>query len=182
VEPPVQPTPESDTYHIVSGTEPASQPTDLGREGVFNGYFESERFNVRFAVPVGWEVVSQPWDDSVLLAGPDGIQMVVANSFSVQLVDANFQQLNDRVSFDNVNLLPDRMEARPINGMATYRVEGDALLRGDNVSIYFISQVISLPGSIVMATLFIPGDNFYLHSDEMRAVLDSVEALDLRPE
>jgi hypothetical protein len=153
-----------------------------GFEGLRDGYFVSERFNVRFRLPGGWQRTHAGGEDSMTFEGPAGIQMIVANSQSVQLIDTNFTELNDRVSFDNVNILPDRTEAAPLNGLPGYRVEGDALLRGEDLPIYFISQAVSLPGEPIMATIFIPGDNYFEHSDAMKAVLDSIEALDLRPE
>jgi hypothetical protein len=169
--------------------EEATEPTEEAEEeaaepfeGIRNGYFESERLNVRFRIPGDWQRTSTGGDDSLTFEGPAGIQMVVANSQSIQLIDANFAQLNDRVSFDSVNVLPDRTEAAPLNGLPGYRVEGDALLRGENLPIYFISQAVSVPGEPIMATIFIPGDNYFENSDTMKAVLDSIEALDLRPE
>jgi hypothetical protein len=148
-------------------------------EGVRDGMYVSDRFNVQFVLPEGWTPV--PADDSIQIAGPDSIQMIVANSQSIQLVDTNFNQLNDRVSFDRVNVLPDRSDATPLNGLPGYRVEGDALLRGDDVAIYFISQALNVPGEPIMATIFIPGDYYFEHSEEMKAVLDSLEAVDLTP-
>ena len=176
--------PEGETEEATPSTE-----TDEGTEepaapfeGLRNGFFESERLNVRFRIPGDWQRTSADGDDSLTFEGPAGIQMVVANSQSIQLIDANFAQLNDRLSFDNVNVLPDRTEAAPLNGLPGYRVEGDALLRGEDLPIYFISQAVSVPGEPIMATIFIPGDNYFENSDTMQAVLDSIEALDLRPE
>jgi len=155
---------------------------EAGFEGLRAGYFVSERFNVRFRLPGDWHQTTSDNEDSMMFEGPAGIQMIVANSQSIQLIDTNFAELNDRVSFDNVNILPDRTEAAPLNGLPGYRVEGDALLRGEDVPIYFISQAVSMPGEPLMATIFIPGENYFEHSDTMKAVLDSIEALDLRPE
>ena len=163
--------------------EPEAEPSAEPFEGVRNGRFESDRFNIRFTLPQGWQfVLERQTEDSVTLDGPDGLQMVVANTQSIQLADTNFSQLNDRVSFDQVNIVPDRTDVRPINGFPGYRVEGDALLRGDEVPIYFISQALNLPGNPVMITIYIPGDYYDLHSDIMKAVLDSIEALNIRPE
>ncbi|MBN1946557.1 MAG: hypothetical protein JW797_12860 [Bradymonadales bacterium] len=174
----------------VTPAEPSAAPaqqtgeteTPTGFQGVRNGWFESEPFNIRFQWPASWQVTSGPTDDSITIQGPDGLQMIVAGTQSFQLVDTNLEQINDRLSFENVNIIPDRTETRPINGMPGYRVEGDALLRGENVPIYFVSQAISIPGAPVVATIFIPGESYFLHSDEMKAVLDSIEALNLRPE
>ncbi len=163
-----------------TNTEDNAQPSTF--EGLRDGYFVSERFNMRFRLPGDWQQTNAGGEDSMTFEGPAGIQMVVANSQSIQLVDTNFAELNDRVSFDSVNILPDRTEAAPINGLPGYRIEGDALLRGEDLPIYFVSQAVSLPGEPIMATVFIPGDNYFEHSDTMQAVLDSIEALDLRPE
>jgi hypothetical protein len=160
---------------------PSPQPTGDGFEGVRNGRFESTRFNLRFTLPGDWRLSSGQAADSLTFEGPDGLQMIVANSQSIQLVDGNFSQLNDRVSFESVNVLPDRTQSGPVNGMAGYRVEGDALLRGENQPIYFVSQAVNVPGQPVMVTIFIPGDNYFEHSETMQAVLDSIEALNLRP-
>ncbi|MCA9564169.1 MAG: hypothetical protein KC561_11805 [Myxococcales bacterium] len=149
-------------------------------EGVRNGYFESTRFNIRFPMPAAWSL-GEGTEDSALLTGPDGLEVIVANSESVQLADTNFANLNDRVSFDQVNIVPANTSTQPINGMPGYRVEGDALLRGDGVPIYFISQALNPPGEPVMVTTYIPGDYYDLHSDTMKGVLDQIEALDLRP-
>lgn len=156
-------------------------PADEAFEGVRDGYFESTRFNIRFVMPQGWESVPTS-DDSVTLAGADGLQAVVANTQSVQLANTSFDTVNDRVSFDQVNIVPDRTITRPINGLPGYRVEGDALLRNENVPIYFISQAVSVPGDPVMMTIYVPGDYYDLHSDTMKAVLDSIEALEIRPQ
>jgi hypothetical protein len=161
--------------------QPEPQTAQALYEGRRNGRFESERFNLRFTLPGDWQLASGQSSDSLTFEGPGGIQMVVANSQSIQLVDGNFSQLNDRVSFESVNVLPDRTQSGPVNGMPAYRVEGDALLRGENQPIYFISQAVNVPGQPVMVTIFIPGDNYFEHSDTMHAVLDSIEALDLRP-
>jgi len=151
-------------------------------EGVRGENFESERFNVRFTMPTGWSFdPALGTDDSVTITGPDNLQLVIANSQSVTLADTNFSNLNDRVSFEQVNIVPDRTQAAPVNGMPAYRVEGDALLRGDGVPIYFISQAVSVPGDPVMITIYIPGDYYDLHSDTMKAVLDSVEPVAVRP-
>lgn len=194
-EPEGEATPEAEvpeaTPPVVPPTTPPTTPptaddgsaaTPSNFEGLRDGYFVSERFNVRFRLPGDWQQTHGAGEDSMTFEGPAGIQMIVANSQSIQLIDTNFAELNDRVSFDNVNVLPDRTEAAPINGLPGYRVEGDALLRGEDLPIYFISQAVSLPGEPIMATIFIPGDNYFEHSDTMQAVLDSIEALDLRPE
>ena len=165
-------------------TGPEADPTaDSARfEGVRDGKFVSERFNVQFTMPQGWRHVADGQSaDSATIEGPDGLQLIVANTQSIQLADTNFASLNDRVSFEQVNVVPDRSEARPINGNQGYRVEGDALLRGDEVPIYFISQAVSIPGEPVMLTIYIPGDFYDLHSDIMKAVLDSVEAVNIHP-
>ncbi len=163
--------------------ESEPEPTEEAFEGVRDGKFVSERFNLQFNMPPQWQyAASAQGSDSVTLTGPDGLEMVMANTQSVQLADTNFASLNDRVSFEQVNIVPDRTDASPVNGFPGYRVEGDALLRGDEVPIYFISQAINLPGEPVMATIYIPGDSYDLHSDVMKSVLDSIEALNIRPE
>jgi len=172
-----QPTEQGD-----ENTTPTPEPVEEfeGRRGE---YFESTRFNVRFQLPANWELVSSSEDDSLQFDGPHDLQMVVANSESIQLVETNFAELNDRVSLESVNLLPDTMAQDFFNGMAGYRIEGDAVLRGEGLPLYFISQAVTPPGgSPIMATIFLPGDWFDVHSDEMRAVLDSIEAMNLRPE
>ena len=163
-------------------TPPTPEPVEEfeGRRGE---YFESTRFNLRFQLPANWELVSSSDDDSLQFDGPDDLQMVVANSESIQLVETNFAELNDRVSLESVNLLPDTMAQDFFNGMAGYRIEGDAILRGEGAPLYFISQAVTPPGgSPIMVTILVPGDWFDEHSDVMRAVLDSIEALNLRPE
>jgi hypothetical protein len=159
-----------------------STPTPAGFEGVREGFFESERFNLRFAMPEGWTVLSNPGEDSVYIEGPAGIQMVVADSQSTQLVNANFETLGGRASFENVNIIQDRTEMRSLNGLPAYRVEGDALLRGENIPVYFVSQALNMPGEPIMATIFIPGDEYFEHSDTITAVFDSMEAIDLTGE
>jgi hypothetical protein len=175
-------TPTQGTEQTAQGNTSGSGQDQEAYEGIRGGYFESTRFNIRFQWPADWRLISTITDDSVSIEGPDGLQMVVANSQSFQLVNTSFENLNDRVSFDQVNLVPERAESRPINGLPGYRVEGDALLRGQNVPVYFISQALSLPGEPVVATVFIPGEFYFQHSDVMKAVLDSFEALNIRPQ
>lgn len=175
---------EEGTEATTEEAEPEPEaPAEEAFEGVRDGKFVSERFNLQFNMPPQWHyVATAQGGDSVTLTGPDGLEMVMANTQSVQLADTNFASLNDRVSFEQVNIVPDRTDASPVNGFPGYRVEGDALLRGDEVPIYFISQAINLPGEPVMATIYIPGDSYDLHSDVMKSVLDSIEALNIRPE
>ena len=90
--------------------------------------------------------------------------------------------MNDRIAFDQVSMNPDASEGRLFNGLQGYRVEGDARLRGEDLPIYFVSQAVNVPGGDpVMITIFVNGDAFDLHADTIKSILDSVEAVQLRP-
>lgn len=175
---------------------PAAEPPaaqaggEVAADTFENGVFSSARFNVRFELPEGWRIdqgsegpaglgTSQ---DSVTFVGPAGsdLRMVVANSDSLQLADSSFENLTETLSFENVRIHPDRSQQRTFNGVPGYRTEADAHLRGDAVPVYLIAQALELPGKPTMATLFVPADKYYLHSDAMFAILDSIQALNLR--
>lgn len=172
--------------------EAAEAPEAPAEDSFQDGVFSSPRFNVRFALPEGWEQTRSleprgdaevdAGQDSIAFDGPEGtgIQMIVANTESIQLADTSFASLDDRVGFDHVNVVPERSEGRTFNGLRGYRTEGDARLRGENMPVYFIAQGVEVPGGPVMFTIFVPGDNYFENSDAMKSVLDSIEALDLR--
>ena len=126
--------------------EPAEpeQPAEPEGDSFVDGVFSSPRFNVRARLPEGWAPLDPgtagegPFglgasEDSATIIGPDGsnIRMVIANSESIQLVGASFDNLDDRVGFENVNIIPERSQGGTFNGIPGYRTEGDALLRGD---------------------------------------------------
>jgi len=159
-----------------------------------NGVYSTPRFNVRFTLPEGWRRVGaegEPGvaglgtsDDSITFVGPGdiGLRLVVANSESIQLVDASFSNLTETIGFDNVRIVPDRTQARTFNGIPGYRTEADALLRGEPVPQYIIAQALDLPGKPTMFTIFVNGDQYDLQSATMKAILDSIEVLDIRPQ
>jgi hypothetical protein len=158
------------------------------------GVLTSSRFNVRLQVGDNWQVVESDGqggpaglgtsDDSLTLVHTEeqGLRIVLGNSESIQLVDTSFSNLTEDIGFDNVRIVPDASQQRTFNGIPGYRTEADALLRGDAVPVYLIAQALDLPARPTMITMFIPGDRYYLFSDQMKAILDSVEALNLRPE
>lgn len=162
-----------------------------GEDSLENGIFSSPRFNVRFRLPAEWsqttDAAAAPAglgasEDSLMFTGPadSDIFMMIANTQSLQLADSSFNNLTETLGFNNVRIHPDRSQQRTFNGIPGYRNEADAMLTGDPVPLYLITQVLELPGSPTVITMFIPGDKYYLHSDTMIAVLDSVEVLDLR--
>jgi hypothetical protein len=175
---------------------PAAAPS--GADTLEAGIFSSPKFNIRFRLPADWKKleVGQAANgsgaalpgmpatskDSISFEGPagSGIRMVVANTESLQLAGTSFANLDDRVGFDQVNILPEKSQGRAFNGVPGYRTEGDALVRGDRTPIYFIAQALELPGKPTMVTIFVPGGNYYQHSDVMKGVLDSIEVLNLR--
>jgi hypothetical protein len=182
---------EESTESTESGNEgtaennPAGETTtaQAGNSGdaVAGGTLTSARFNIRMQVPGSWNLLSTEQDDSVMVEGGDGLMLIIASSQSTQLVEANFAAVNDRVSFDSVNLEPDRSETRPINGIPGYRVFGDARLRGEDVPLYFISQALQMSNPVVV-TVYIDAESYFEHSDAMIGMLDSIEAIDLRQE
>lgn len=159
-----------------------------------NGLYTSPRFNVRLNLPEGWSRVENAAgdtggpaglgtsDDSVTFVGPaeSGLRLVLANTDSIQLVDASFNNLTESIGFENVRIHPDRTQTRTFNGVPGYRTEADALLRGDAVPVYLIAQALELPGKPTMATIFVPGDLYHIHSATMIAILDSIQAINLR--
>lgn len=176
-------------------TEPApaaeaAEPAEVAPDTFVDGVYTSPRFNVRFTLPAGWSRASGgdtgpaglgTSDDSITFVGPEaGLRLVVANSDSVQLVDASFANLTETIGFDNVRIVPDASQARTFNGIPGYRTEADALLRGDPVPQYIIAQALELPGQPTMFTVFVNGDAYDLHSDAMKAILDSIEVIDAR--
>lgn len=174
--------------------EPAAEPAadgEVAADTFEGGVYTSPRFNVRFTLPENWTVVEEgeagpagigTSDDSIAFAGPEGtgLRMVVANSESIQLVDSSFGNITETIGFDQVRIVPDASQARTFNGIPGYRTEADAHLRGDPVPQYIIAQALELPGQPTMFTLFVPGDQYDLHSDDMVAILDSIEVLNLR--
>jgi len=157
-----------------------------------NGVYSSARFNVRFNLPDGWQAADGAdagpaglgtSNDSITFVGPEGtgLRLVVANSDSIQLVDSSFSNLTETIGFDNVRIVPDATQARTFNGVPGYRTEADALLRGDPIPQYLMAQALELPGQPTMFTLFVPGDQYDLHSATMTAILDSIEVLNIRP-
>ena len=162
------------------------------------GVYKSPKFNIQFTVPEGWRKLEvgasdgsaaalpgvTASNDSLTFVGPEGsgIRLVIANTQSVQLVGTSFASLDDRIGFDNVNILPEKSEGRTFNGVPGYRTEGDALVRGEGTPVYFIAQALELPGKPTMVTIFIPGTLYFEHSATMKAVLDSIEVLNLRPQ
>lgn len=165
-----------------------------GADTLVDGKVTSPRFNIQLSVPTSWRMLSEgdaggpaglaPSDDSLTLVGPGdvGLRLVVANTDSIQLVDASFANLTETVGFENVRIHPDRTQTRTFNGIPGYRTEADALLRGDPVPVYLIAQALELPGKPTMVTVFVNGDQYDLHSETMFAILDSLEALNLRGE
>jgi hypothetical protein len=170
----------------------AAAPT--GADTLANGTFTSPRFNIRFQLGERWELVEGADEggpaglgtssDTVTLRHREepGLRLVIGNSESIQLVDQSFANLTEDIGFENVRIVPDRTQTRTFNGVPGYRTEADAHLRGDSVPVYLIAQALDLPTRPTMVTVFVPGDRYYLFSDEMKAVLDSIEALNLRPE
>lgn len=154
----------------------------------------SARFNIRLQMGESWQMLESDdgggpaglgtSDDSLTLVHTEeaGLRVVIGNSESIQLVDTSFANLTEDIGFDNVRIVPDASQQRTFNGLPGYRTEADALLRGDAIPVYLIAQALDLPGRPTMITMFIPGDRYYLFSDQMKAILDSVEALNLRPE
>lgn len=187
-----------------AAAEPAAEAAPAAAEGsgaaaapdsLVDGVYTSPRFNVRFTLPEGWSRLDggsgEPGmaglgtsDDSITFVGPPntGLRLVVANSDSIQLVDSSFSDLTETIGFENVRIVPDRTQTRTFNGIPGYRTEADALLRGEPVPQYIIAQALDLPGKPTMFTVFVAGDQYDLHSATMKAILDSIEALDLRPQ
>ena len=158
-----------------------------------NGVYTSPQFNVRFTLPEGWTKAEEgdsgpagigTSDDSITFVGPGdaGLRLVVANSDSIQLVDSSFGNITETIGFENVRIVPDASQTRTFNGIPGYRTEADAHLRGDPLPQYIIAQALDLPDKPTMLTVFVVGDQYDIHSAEMFAILDSVEALNLRPE
>jgi hypothetical protein len=158
------------------------------------GTFSSPRFNIRFSTGDRWTQVAAgdaggpaglgTSADSVTLVhtAEPSLRLVIGNSDSIQLVDASFANLTEDIGFENVRIVPDRSQQRAFNGIPGYRTEADAHLRGDPEPVYLIAQALDLPGKPTMITMFITASKYYEFSDEMKALLDSVEALNLRPE
>ena len=166
---------------------------EVAADSLENGVYTSPRFNVRFTLPEGWEAADDgdagpagigTSDDSITFIGPGdaGLRLVVANSDSIQLVDSSFGNITETIGFENVRIVPDASQTRTFNGIPGYRTEADAHLRGEPLPQYIIAQALDLPDKPTMLTVFVRGDQYDLHSDQMKAILDSVEALNLRPE
>lgn len=179
-----------------TGAEAAGTPAAAPGEPdtTAGGTFSSPRFNIRFSTGDRWTAVAADDGggpaglgtsaDSVTLvhAQEPSLRLVIGNSDSIQLVDASFANLTEDVGFENVRIVPDRSQQRAFNGIPGYRTEADAHLRGDPEPVYLIAQALDLPGKPTMITMFITASKYYEFSDEMKALLDSVEALNLRPE
>lgn len=158
---------EEETVETPEEVDP-SELADTWIEGIYS----SQRYNVRFSLPENWRPIGENEnagplglgnsDDSLTLLGPPGtnIRMVVANSGSIQLADTSFNNLDSRVGFDNVNIVPDRSRGGSFNGVPGYRTEGDALLRGEGMPIAFMAQALDLPGTPTMLTIFLPLDMY----------------------
>ena len=179
------------TGAAAAGT-PAAAPGEP--DTMAGGTFSSPRFNIRFSTGDRWTAVAAGEGggpaglgtsaDSVTLvhAQEPSLRLVIGNSDSIQLVDASFANLTEDIGFENVRIVPDRSQQRAFNGIPGYRTEADAHLRGDPEPVYLIAQALDLPGKPTMITMFITASKYYEFSDEMKALLDSVEALNLRPE
>ena len=177
-----------------AGDEAAAEASgEMAADTFENGVYTSPRFNVRFTLPEGWVKADDgdagpagigTSDDSITFVGPGdaGLRLVVANSDSIQLVDSSFGNVTETIGFENVRIVPDASQTRTFNGIPGYRTEADAHLRGDPLPQYIIAQALDLPEKPTMLTVFVVGDQYDIHSDEMFAILDSVEALNLRPE
>ena len=166
---------------------------EVAADSLENGVYTSPLFNVRFTLPEGWEKAGEgdagpagigTSNDSITFIGPGdaGLRLVVANSDSIQLVDSSFGNITETIGFENVRIVPDASQTRTFNGVPGYRTEADAHLRGEPLPQYIIAQALDLPGKPTMLTLFVVGDQYDIHSEQMFAILDSVEALNLRPE
>ncbi len=180
-----------------AAAEATGAPAAAAPEGdtFADGVYTSPKFNIRFSLPEGWTKVESEAgadaagpaglgtsDDSITFLGPadSGLRLVIANTDSIQLVDASFSNLTESIGFENVRIHPDRTQTRTFNGVPGYRTEADALLRGDAVPVYLIAQALELPGKPTMATIFVPGDLYHIHSATMVAILDSIQAINLR--
>ncbi len=176
----------------------AAEEAEVEADTFDNGTYRSPAFNVQFTLPEGWRRADEGQtgpaglstsEDSIsfVWAAPAGqedpsLRLVVANSDSIQLVDQSFSNLTETIGFDNVRIVPDASQARTFNGVPGYRTEADALLRGEAVPVYLIAQALELPGKPTMFTIFVDGDHYFEHSDDMKAILDSIEVLNLRAE
>lgn len=166
------------------------QPADLAgsqasRESpagtVRDGWFESEAFNIRFVMPDHWHRNERVGDEeSIVIEGPDQLMLIVATTHSLQLDSAGLSQPSERVRLDQINMIPDRTEARSINGILAYSVEGDAVLRRGNTPVYFVAQALACPGGPTMLVVVAPSDSFDRHASEIRDVLASAEWLSSR--
>ncbi|MFT4704948.1 MAG: hypothetical protein ACI81R_002656 [Bradymonadia bacterium] len=179
--------PAAEATEEPAGVEAGEVAADMFEAGVYT----SQRFNITFKVPETWTIATSAdggpaglgtSDDSVTMVGPGdaGLRIVIANTESIQLADASFGSLTESIGFENVRIHPDRAQTRSFNGVPGYRTEADALLRGDAVPVYIIAQAMELPGKPTMVTIFVQGDQYDIHDDTMFAILDSIEALNLR--
>jgi hypothetical protein len=154
--------------------------------------------------------VQQSYDSLTFVGPPEsGIYMVVANSDSAQLGAGTFENLDERTTFTNVRFAAENSRARTISGLPAYQGEGDAQMAGDAVPVAFMALGIATEGAPVSVTLFVAFDVYAAcyagapeggvpdidagtapqpvgcpppgyNSDVMRAVLDSVEVVDVR--
>lgn len=172
-------------------SQPSAEEGEVAEDTFEAGVYTSPQFNVRFTLPEGWtraDVGDEgpsglgTSDDSITFVGPDetGLRLVVANSESIQLVDSSFDNVTETIGFDQVRIVPDASQARTFNGIPGYRTEADAHLRGEPVPQYIVAQALELPGQPTMFTVFVPGDQYDLHKDDMFSILDSIEVLNAR--
>lgn len=141
--------------------------------------------------------------DSLTFIGPpsSGLYMVIANADSVSLAATNFENLDSTVGFTNVRFDTEASALRQLHGVPAYFIEGDALETGGEVPVAFMAMALDVPGAPVHVTLFIPFDLYAqcyddgtrgeapvgagcgaegYNSDVMRAVLDSIEVVDMQ--
>ena len=191
--------PAAEAPKAAEGTGAAPAEPGGAADTLDNGVYSSAKFNIRFRHPEGWKKIefgkgpsdgsgaalpgiTGPTKDSITFEGPpnSGIRMIVANTQSIQLAGNSFANLDERVGFDSVNIIPEKSQGRAFNGVPGYRTEGDAKERSANMPVYFLAQALELPGKPTMVTIFVPAANYFVHSDAMKAVLDSIEVLNLR--
>jgi hypothetical protein len=165
-----------------------------------------EADGMRFPVQLGGDGplgLPRSYDSLTFVGPPDsGIYMVVANSNSAQLGTATFEGLDERVSFTAVRFDAENAAARTVGGVPAYFGEGDAQVQGEAVAVAFMALGIATVGTPTSVTLFVPFDVYATcyeqttaadgsgaqqacgplgyKSDVMRAVLDSIEIVDIR--
>lgn len=142
--------------------------------------------------------------DSLTFIGPDetALYLVIADSSSMELGIGSFDALDERVGFKSVRIEQNVTGHRAVGGVPAYWVEGDAMTTDGDVPVGFLSLGIGAEGAPVALTVFVPMDRYAscyplagegsgagprvdcgplgYNSDVMRAVLDSVEIIDVR--